>query len=159
MVRRKEQDIGILKNYPNDVDKLIEFLQHLKKRISVLSYNIVTQSAERIKLYTNLYTVIFIYLKQLGVLQQDIKLEVIAETLLTNSGIMRRAGDSIGTLLAASIGFRNTARHEKYMSKAEVDIKTGTGKDAQTRTVGRAKGGKSKRNKKNNKKSKTKRRR
>jgi hypothetical protein len=41
------------------INKLLDFLKIVRERIGLLSHNMFTQSAERIKIYTNLYTVIF----------------------------------------------------------------------------------------------------
>ena len=77
-----KHDVDLIKN-------LLNLLTSLRERIGVLSHNVFTQSAERIKIYTNLYTVIFIYLKQKNV-GNDIKLEDVAESLLTGSGLTRK---------------------------------------------------------------------
>ena len=123
----------------------------LKDRIGVLSHNMFTQSAERIKIYTNLYTVIFIYLKQQNV-GNNIKLEDVAENLLTNHGVLYRLiSSSIGSLMPV----RNAVNNDKTWGRKQIEIDGKTLKGM---------GGKSNKNKnknknKNIKKAKTKRRR
>lgn len=144
------------------IEKLLNLLKALKDRIGVLSHNMFTQSAERIKIYTNLYTVIFIYLKQKNVQQtfgkdrngndikSAIKLEDVAENLLTNNGLLGRLeNSSLGFFLGPVVP--NLIRNEKTWGRKQIEIDGKTLKGI---------GGKSNKNKnKNIKKAKTKRRR
>jgi hypothetical protein len=124
---------------PNSGTVMVALLKEIRERIGVLSHNLVTRAAERIKLYTNLYTVIIIYLTQNNVLTPRIKLEDVAENLLSENGILGRLGTSfIGTTLAA--GFRDFMRHEK--GKAKKDIING-GKKSKKRNNKKSKSRKS----------------
>jgi len=139
----------IEKNNQKELIESIEgMLKNLIEYIGILSHNIITQSAERIKLFTNLYTVIFIYLKQLNVVTNGINLGDVAETLLTSDGMAGRLLNSIMNIVVAPL-----------YPNANIKGHTQNAVALNNKTIGTFAGGKSKRNKKNNKKSKTKRRR